>query len=67
MKAARLFALFAASAPLLCHGSDRNIRGQDVNGHAVAVNGAVVPRPHWPSVPLAHGDQVEVIRAMQGG
>ncbi|HWK45607.1 MAG TPA: sulfur carrier protein ThiS [Stellaceae bacterium] len=36
-------------------------------GVAVACNGAVVPRAGWADTPLAPGDQVEVIRAMQGG
>ena len=36
-------------------------------GVAVALNGAVVPRARWTEAPLAAGDQVEVIRAMQGG
>jgi len=39
----------------------------DARGVAVALNGAVVPRPQWALVTLANGDQVEVIRAMQGG
>lgn len=39
----------------------------DARGVAVALNGAVVPRPHWPAAALAAGDRVEVIRAMQGG
>ena len=39
----------------------------DARGVAVAVNGAVVPRPHWTTASLADGDQIEVIRAMQGG
>ncbi len=36
-------------------------------GVAVALNGAVVPRASWPVAALAAGDEVEVIRAMQGG
>jgi len=55
-----LFALFAASAPLLCHGSDRNIRGQDVNGHAVAVNGA----GHYTVVMYTNPDLEDDSRAM---
>ena len=34
---------------------------------AVAVNGAVVRRSEWESTPLADGDQVEVLTAVQGG
>jgi sulfur carrier protein len=39
----------------------------DARGVAVALNGAVVPRGQWPTMVLAAGDRVEVIRAMQGG
>ena len=36
-------------------------------GFAIALNGAVVRRDAWASTPLNDGDQVELIRAMQGG
>jgi sulfur carrier protein len=36
-------------------------------GIAVALNGAVVPRSEWPSTPLKEGDNVEIVRARQGG
>jgi len=39
----------------------------DARGIAVALNGAVVPRAKWAGATLAVGDQVEVIKAMQGG
>ena len=34
---------------------------------AVAVNGAVVRRTAWADTPLAAGDQVEIVRPLQGG
>ena len=34
---------------------------------AVAVNGAVVRRAEWSSQPLAFGDDVEIVRPLQGG
>lgn len=37
------------------------------HGIAVAVNGDVVPRSQWPARPLAGGDEVEVLTAVQGG
>jgi sulfur carrier protein len=37
------------------------------SGVAVAVNGEVVRRSVWESTPLADGDQVEVLTAVQGG
>lgn len=36
-------------------------------GVAVALNGRVVARAAWPTTPLADGDSVEIVRAMQGG
>jgi sulfur carrier protein len=36
-------------------------------GIAVALNGAVVPRAAWPRTPLKPGDNVEIVRARQGG
>jgi sulfur carrier protein len=39
----------------------------DGRGIAVAVDGEVVPRTDWPSVRLADGQSVEVVRAVQGG
>jgi sulfur carrier protein len=41
--------------------------GTPENGVAVAVDGEVVPRAEWPSVPLADGARVEVLTAVQGG
>jgi len=34
---------------------------------AVAVNGAVVRRAEWPVVALSSGDEVEIVRPLQGG
>ena len=36
-------------------------------GIAIALNGAVVRRRDWGATPLAEGDRVEIVRAMQGG
>jgi sulfur carrier protein len=36
-------------------------------GVAVAVNGEIVPRAHWPSHRVDTGDRVEALSAMQGG
>jgi sulfur carrier protein len=36
-------------------------------GVAVVVNSEVVPRSEWPATLLAPGDDVEVLRAVQGG
>jgi sulfur carrier protein len=36
-------------------------------GVAVAVNGEIVPRAHWPSHRVDAGDRVEALSAMQGG
>jgi sulfur carrier protein len=37
------------------------------SGIAVAVNGEVVRRSQWEATPLADGDRVEVLTAVQGG
>jgi len=39
----------------------------DARGVAVAINGTVVPRAAWPATDLHPGDQVEIVRARQGG
>lgn len=36
-------------------------------GFAIALNGEVVRRTDWERTPLSNGDQVEIIRAFQGG
>ena len=36
-------------------------------GVAIAVNGMVIPRREWTHKELAAGDEIEVIRATQGG
>ncbi|HLL27620.1 MAG TPA: sulfur carrier protein ThiS [Xanthobacteraceae bacterium] len=39
----------------------------EARGIAIAVNGMVVPRAAWPVTRLSAGDQVEIVRARQGG
>ncbi|HKA03868.1 MAG TPA: sulfur carrier protein ThiS [Acidimicrobiales bacterium] len=41
--------------------------GQGPQGVAVAVNCEVVPRSAWPRTAVRAGDQVEVLKAAQGG
>jgi sulfur carrier protein len=36
-------------------------------GVAVAVDGEVIPRSEWERTPLAEGQRVEVVEAIQGG
>jgi sulfur carrier protein len=43
-------------------GAERKARGV-----AVALDGEVVPRAEWDSTPLAEGQSVEVLAAIQGG
>jgi sulfur carrier protein len=40
---------------------------EDGRGVAVALDGEVVPRGQWQATALAEGEQVEVLRAVQGG
>ena len=39
----------------------------DARGVAVAVDGEVVPRARWADRRLTEGEDVEVVRAVQGG
>ena len=41
--------------------------GADARGVAVALNGTVVPRQAWGDTRLKAGDDVEIVRARQGG
>ena len=41
--------------------------GAPGDGVAVAVDGEVVPRGEWASTEVRDGQQVEVLRAVQGG
>lgn len=44
------------------------LRGIDGSrGVAVAVNGVVAPSRRWRSLPLAAGDEVEIVRPFGGG
>ncbi|SFL84067.1 sulfur carrier protein ThiS [Methylobacterium pseudosasicola] len=36
-------------------------------GVAIALNGRVLRRRDWDTTPVAEGDRVEIVRAMQGG
>lgn len=50
-------------APLLAAaGLDAGARGI-----AVALNGGVVPRAHWERTAVADGDQLEIVKVLQGG
>lgn len=44
-------------------------RGIDMRARflAVALNGAVVRRAEWPATALSAGDDVEIVRPLQGG
>jgi len=36
-------------------------------GIAVAINDAIVPRAHWPTILLQAGDSIEIVRPHSGG
>jgi thiazole synthase len=42
-------------------------RGVTEDAVAVAVNGEVVPRRRWPSVTLADGDRIDLVKVVAGG
>ncbi|WP_010525550.1 sulfur carrier protein ThiS [Nesterenkonia sp. F] len=52
-------------------GRELNTDGTPADGRrlgvAVAINSAVVPRSAWAGTELAHGEQVEIVTAVQGG
>lgn len=64
---------------LTVNGEERHLRdgatvavlvdglGVGRRGVAVAVNAEIVARSTWETTPLAPGDRVEVLRAVQGG
>ena len=39
----------------------------ETRGIALALNGEVIPRGSWAETKLSNGDQVELVRAVQGG
>ncbi|HEX2127001.1 MAG TPA: sulfur carrier protein ThiS [Thermoleophilaceae bacterium] len=41
--------------------------GADGRGLAVALDGEVIPRAEWASTEVREGQQLEVLRAVQGG
>ena len=55
-----------AAATIAALLEDKEI-GADARGVAVALNGAVVPRQAWGDTRLKAGDDVEIVRARQGG
>lgn len=40
---------------------------QETKGIAVAINGSVVPRSSWSETRLSNGDDIEIVKIMQGG
>ncbi|ADN76234.1 thiamine biosynthesis protein ThiS [Ferrimonas balearica DSM 9799] len=41
--------------------------GQDKPGVALAINGQVVPRRHWPETELNEGDRLDLFSVIAGG
>jgi sulfur carrier protein len=39
----------------------------EARGIAVALNGAVVPRAAWQATSIHVGDEIDIVRALQGG
>ena len=40
---------------------------KETRGIAVAINGTVVPRSMWAETRLSDGDDIEIVKIMQGG
>ena len=45
----------------------RELNDEPLDGVAVAINGAVVPRTKWLERQVHDGDDIEIVRAVQGG
>jgi sulfur carrier protein len=56
-----------ALADTVCVGEAVRLITKTQVGIAVAVNDQVLSRRDWESTPLADGDRVEVLTAVQGG
>jgi sulfur carrier protein len=46
--------------------AEHGFRGE-TRGVAVAINGTVVPRSKWNETVLSDGDDIEIVKIMQGG
>jgi sulfur carrier protein len=53
--------------PVTVEAAVRAAGATDGRGVAVALDGEVVPRGQWASTEVHDGQQVEVLRAVQGG
>ena len=53
--------------PVTVEAAVRAAGAADGRGVAVALDGEVVPRGEWASTEVRDGQQVEVLRAVQGG
>jgi sulfur carrier protein len=53
--------------PVTVEGAVLAAGAPDGRGVAVAVDGEVVPRGEWATTEVREGQQVEVLRAVQGG
>jgi len=60
-----------AIEPLTCATLTALLDAMEIGGRArgvaVAINGSVVPRTQWPERRLSAGDDIEIVRARQGG
>ncbi len=45
----------------------RDILEENMNGIAVAINGAVIPKTKWEITYIQNDDRIELVRATQGG
>ena len=53
--------------PVTIEAAVRAAGAPDGRGVAVALDGEVVPRGQWASTEIQHGQQVEILHAVQGG
>lgn len=57
----------AADLSTLFHIEAEETGIESSQGIAIALNGTVIRRRDWETTPIAEGDKIEIVRAMQGG
>lgn len=57
----------AANIMALWREETADLELESSKGYAISLNGKVVRKTQWDLTPVAENDQVEIVRAMQGG
>jgi sulfur carrier protein len=57
----------AATIMALWQEETADLELESNKGYAISLNGKVVRKAQWDTTPVSENDQVEIVRAMQGG